>query len=51
MHSESVKAEFLEEQAHADAIAARITTRKMLEGRLAPEEEHAEDMAALLKQI
>src|SRR5262245_57571563 len=113
IHSESVKQEFLqhatEEQAHADAIAARIvqlggepnfdpeglktrshaeykeganlrdmitenlvaervaiesysemiaylaghdsTTRKMLEGILAAEEEHAEDMATLLKQL
>ena len=113
IHSESVKQEFLqhatEEQAHADAIAARIvqlggepnfdpdglttrshaeykegsslrdmitenlvaervaiesysemiaylaghdsTTRKLLEGILAAEEEHAEDMATLLKNM
>jgi bacterioferritin len=113
IHAESVKQEFLqhatEEQAHADAIAARIvqlggepnfdpdglktrshaeykegtnlrdmiaenlvaervaiesylemiaylagedsTTRKLLEGILAAEEEHAEDMATLLKNL
>ena len=43
MHSESVKAAFLDHanEVHADAIAARITTRKMLEGILAAEEEYA----------
>jgi bacterioferritin len=63
MNADPVAQEFLvhanEEQQHADQIAARIvqlngerdtTTKRMLEGILAMEEEHADDLVGLLEE-